>query len=76
MMLRKWCSIIGFLLGSVYTAIGMLGAYKMPNAPAASTGELVMQFFIFWFFTGAFFAALGLGVGLLLEGLVRKVAGK
>lgn len=76
-MLRKWCSIIGFLLGSVYSVVGMIGAYKSPNAPTASMPELVMQFFIFWFFSGALLGAIGLGAGLLLEGLFcRKAEGK
>lgn len=69
-MIRTVCSIIFGLFGFVYTYIAMVGAYNTSDITETRT-MLVVQFLVFSVFIVPFLAAIGLGVGFLLEGLVK-----
>lgn len=75
MILRKQISIVGALAGLAYTIIGLITAYK--GAPVqATTGGIIVQFFVFSLFTVPFGALIGLGIGFLAEGLVNLLKSK
>lgn len=68
--MRKFVSIAGAVAGLVYTAWRMAIAYSEPHPEGI--GTIVFQFFVFSIFTVPLGAAVGLGIGLLLDGLVKR----
>ena len=68
--MRKIVSIAGAVAGFAYTAWRMSIAYSQPHPEGL--GTIILQFCVFSLFTVPLAAAVGLGIGLLLDGLVRR----
>ena len=75
MILRQKISIAGAFFGLAYTAIGLIAAYKDP-ALTKTTGEVILQFFVFSIFTVPFSALIFLGLGFLAEGFINLIKSK
>ncbi len=68
--MRKNFSIAGALLGLAYIVYAMIDMYLKP--PPGTDAEAIMLQFLFAAFTVPFGAAIGLGLGLLVEGLFKS----
>ncbi len=70
--MRKIVTVAGALAGLVYTGLGMASSYRHATAPL-DYRQIAMEFLILAVFTVPLGASVGLGVGLLLEGLLAKL---
>lgn len=69
--MRKFFTIAGAIAGLLYTCLGMATAYR--HAPmTVAPGRIVMEFLVLAIFTAPLGAAVGLGIGLLVDGLRKR----
>jgi hypothetical protein len=66
----KVFTIAGFVLGEIYMLFTVLAPYR--TGAAIPTSALIWKTATSAIFFGPFGAALGLGIGLLLAGLLRR----
>jgi|GEM_PF-3059317 len=71
-MIRKRFILYGALAGVLYTVLAMMASYT-DSSQSAGVGRLLLEFTVFSFFTAQLAAVIGLGLGLLVEGLVGKI---
>ena len=69
--MRKTLSITGAAAGIGYTAWGMAAAYRHASETVGA-GRIIMEFLVFSVFTAPLGAAIGLGIGLLIDGLRKS----
>lgn len=70
-MIRKKFSIAGAIVGVAYTAFGMATLYR--NDPVTDhIGWLILAFAVIALFAAPLGGALGLGIGILAEGLFNS----
>ena len=69
--MRKSFSIAGAVAGILYAAFGMWAAYRH-GTESAGVARIIMEFLVFTVFTGPLGAAIGLGIGLLVDGLRKS----
>ena len=74
MKIRNITSLAGAAFGIAYTAYGMYGAYRTSEVVQTESMKL-LEGLVLCAFTVPFGAVIGLGLGLLLEGLVSSVKG-
>ena len=70
-LMIKISSILGAFGGLVYTILGVTGAYKRPPIPLGF-GQGLFDFLVLAAFTIPFGAAIGVGVGLILHGVLKR----
>lgn len=68
MKIRNITCLLGALFGAAYTVYGIYGAYHSSDV-VQTEGMKLFEGLVLCIFTIPFGAGLGLGVGLLLEGL-------
>ena len=68
--MRKTFSIAGALAGLVYSGCGVWTAYRH-GAESTGGARIIMEFLVFSVFTAPLGAAIGLGIGLLIDGLLK-----
>jgi hypothetical protein len=68
--MRKRLSIAGGIAGIGYTLWGMAATYRHVQEPV-NPWRIVLEFIVLSLFTAPLGATLGLGLGLILEGLQR-----
>lgn len=71
-MIRKKVSLAGAVVGLVYAFMGVAGAYYDPSLTGTPT-RLAMEFLVISAFTAPLGGMIGLGFGLLIEGLIQTV---
>ena len=69
--MRKPFSIAGAIAGVFYAGAGMWAAYRH-GAESAGPARIIMEFLVFTVFTAPLGAAIGLGIGLLVDGLRKS----
>lgn len=67
-MIRKRFILYGAAAGVLYTVLAMMASYT-DGSRSIEVGRLLLEFTVFAFFTAQLGAVIGLGLGLLAEGL-------